>query len=390
MKLIKLLPAIVLGCTLIGCGGGGGGGGGSETKTPPTTLNTDLTFKEIWEVFDRYYPLMHRTKINWQQVYDENSIKITNATSNEELLEIIKPIINRVLKDGHVNVSFEDKELAFLPSINENTQEMISNNTDALINFLEGSESNDYLSFGTLKSDSAIGYIKSKGFEPISDNFEVEFEKFKQTVNKALISLQNTQGMIVDVRGNLGGQGHFAYYLAGRFLVDGPKEITRRRYKVTTGDTESSLSSWITEDFNGFEDGRVEGGLASGISAYFNTINPSGDFQYPNPVVLLTAKTTASAAEYFTVAMKSQPHVTSLGGITFGIFAPSDNFTLRSNSKWQVNVSTADVEVKYKNSPFHSFESIGLEPDQLIFPTADQVSQGRDTHIEAAVVHILK
>ena len=155
-----------------------------------------------------------------------------------------------------------------------------------------------------------------------------------------MIALQNTSGIILDVRTNGGGQGPYAYYLAGRFFSNNtPIELVRMRYKTTTGSTVSSLSDWVTESFIGYPDQRAEQGYVAGIFVGDFTVVASGDFQYTNKVALLTSKGTASAAEYFTAAVKTQSHVRSIGDTTFGIFAGSENLTLTNgNGKWSTRV----------------------------------------------------
>ena len=188
---------------------------------------------------------------------------------------------------------------------------------------------------GHLVSDPTIGYINSKMFEPINDT-ESEFDNFKSIVDEALVFLQNKTGVILDIRTNGGGQGPFAYYLAGRFFsTSTPIELVRMRYKTSKGSTESSLSDWVTTFFEGYPDARAEGGFVAGIDPSDFVVNVSGAFQFTNKVAVLTSKGTASAAEYFTAAMKTQTHVRTIGNTTFGIFAGSENLTLKQGSgKW--------------------------------------------------------
>lgn len=86
--------------------------------------------------------------------------------------------------------------------------------------------------------------------------------------------------------------------------------------------------------------------------------------------------------------MKTQDHVKTIGETTFGIFAGSDVFTLKSgNGKWKTRVSIQDVEIRY-NGSFQSFEGIGIAPDEILIPTSAEVSSGKDTHIEAAITYL--
>lgn len=400
MNVNKIMLLSVLTLSIAACNGSsnktnttattGSGSTSGSTSTGSTTTNSvaSKTFDEFWNLFDRYYPLMYRKDINWQTIYEQNHTKITNATTNQELSKIIGDIVNNVLKDGHTNAQYKQEEFGYQPELTAQ-QTQIANmlqNTDALIDYEATSTNNPYISYGRLKSDNNIGYIKSKVFEPAQQE-ETEFTKFKQIVDKALTDLQNTQGIIVDVRTNGGGSGGFAYYLAGRFATDAPKDVVRMRYKTTTGSTEASLSDWVTSEFQGYADKRAEGGYMAPTGTDLNQFNASGDFQYANKVALLTGQESASAAEFFTVVMKSQSQVRSIGDRTFGIFSGSEMVTLDSDKDWKVRISVHDVEVNY-NGTFQSFEGIGIPADQMLYPTAEQVSAGKDIHIEAAVNYI--
>lgn len=389
MKMYQTILAATISVMLMACGGGSGK---TSTPTPTPTVSevqAQKVFKEFWDIFDRHYPLMHRKNLNWQQVYDNNVIKITNATSQDELSKLIGGIISNTLKDGHTSATYgQQQEFTYQPEPTPAQSRLKSMlvNTDPLINYDTSSVSNPYISYGTLKNDSNIGYIQSKTFEPVQQS-DGEFGKFKQIVDQALTALQNTQGIIVDIRTNGGGQGQFAYYLAGRFATHVPQQVVRMRYKFTTGSTAASLSDWVTSEFQGYPDKRSDGGFIGGTGTELNQFTSSGSFQYNNKVALLTANDSASSAEFFTIAMKTQPQVRSIGDTTFGIFAGSEMITPDSDKQWKFRVSVHDVEVKYQEK-FQSLEGIGIKPDETLYPTAQQVIAKQDVHIEAAIRYI--
>ena len=400
MKLKRTIAIAGLSLFLTACGSSSSGSSNNSPVTPnkppvasDNQYSAQTVFDEFWNIFDKYYPLMARKNINWQQVYDNESLKLNATTTREQLAQVIGNIVANTIKDGHTHAQYKQREFAFEPeqtSEQQRLDQMLAN-TDALINFDQASVNNNYISFGTLKSDSSIGYIKSKVFEPSRDS-DAEFNNFKQVVDRALQTLVNSKGIIVDIRTNGGGQGHFAYYLAGRFATDAPKDVVRMRYKASTGSTESALSGWVGTqigNFDGYNDNRAfesEGNVAATYDE-LNRFNASGDFQYAKKVALLTAKGSASAAEFFTVAMKSQNQVRSFGDTTFGIFAGSDFLRFNSDKDWIVRVSTQDVEVNYAGK-FQSFEGTGIKPDEVLYPTAQQITAGEDIHIQAAVNYI--
>lgn len=381
--LSKRITFCLLIVTLVAC---------SKKNDPvPAASNTSQKiFQEFWEIYDRYYPLIYRKGINWQDVYNTYNAQITDNTTDVELFSHFSKIMSTIIKDGHSNLDYNNQSAGFQPEENANIQQMLQNNTDKQVNFVANSASNPYLSYGTLISDATIGYIKSKQFEPINES-EQEFNNFKKIVDEALLALKDKAGIIVDVRTNGGGQGSYAFYLAGRFFTSNSETIRKARYKTKTGNTEASLSSFVetaNQNFEGYDDSRAEGGKVGATFADENVVTKSGTFQFTNKIALLTANGTASAAELFTIAMKTQTHVKTIGYKTFGIFAGSDIFTLRNGGgKWKTRVSIHDVEVKYKGV-FQSFEGVGIPPDQSILPITADVNAGKDIHIEAAIQYI--
>ncbi len=361
----------------------------SPTPSKTTGVEQQLVFKEFWDIYDRHYPLFFRKGVDWQSVYDTYNPQITASTTDQQLFQIFNTIMSTVIRDGHTEVTYsENRQTLFEPEFSQEVIDMVENNTASKVDIVASSAQNSYISYGTLKSNPNIGYINSKNFEPVNES-DSEFNQYRAIVDEALTALQAKDGIIIDVRTNGGGQGPFAFYLAGRFLsTPSPIELVRQRIKSTTGSSESSLANWATQEFIGFPDSRVEGGYVAGVFPEDNTIEASGDFQFTKKVAVLTAKSTASAAEYFTAAMKTQSHVKTIGETTFGIFAGSDIFTLTNGKgKWKTRVSTHDVEMNY-NGAFQSFEGIGIQPDEVLLPTASQVSSGADIHLEAAIDYI--
>ena len=398
MKVLKLALLVSLALGVSACNGNSSNttntvqpestGTTNSSNTNTTESTAVKTFNEFWQLFDRHYPLMSRKGIDWDAINQQNQTLLNSDTTEQELSDIIAGIIQNTLKDGHTSAQYKDQEFGYEPeqTTGQARLEQMLANTDAQINYEASSIANPYISYGRLKVDNNIGYIKSKVFEPNSET-DAEFEQFKQIVDKALTALQDTQGIIVDVRTNGGGSGEFAYYLAGRFATNAPVDVVRMRYKTTTGSSIASLSGWVTEEFQGYPDQRAEGGYMAPTDTYLNQFNASGDFQYANKVALLTSQYSASAAEFFTIALKTQEQVKSFGDKTFGIFSGSEMVTLTSDPNWIVRISVHDVELKYKGE-YQSFEGLGIPVDMPLFPTQQQVNSGQDIHLQAAINYI--
>lgn len=341
-------------------------------------------FVEFWELYDRYYPSFNRKGIDWQSVYNQYYPQITNKTTDDELFEILTKIMTTI-NDGHSHLEYKEQAAGAADNFHPQLMEMLEKNRAAKVKLEASSIDNPYLSYGTLLDDENIGYIHSKRFEPMSEK-DKEFDVYKKIVDEALNKLKNKRSIVIDVRDNGGGQGAYSFYLAGRFLNSSIQDFARQRYKTDKGNAESSFSQWVTEDYAGIKDKRAEEGVIGSFEpSELDHVNLSGDFQFTKPVIVLTSKGTASAAEYFTLAMKTQSHVSTVGNTTFGIFSGSERITLENgNGKWITNISVQDVEIKY-NGSYKNFEGRGVEPDYMMLPSEDQIKEGRDIHLEKAI-----
>ncbi|MCT4631119.1 MAG: S41 family peptidase [Firmicutes bacterium] len=362
-----------------------------ESSKDSQLTEQQLVFNEFWNLYDRYYPSFNRKGIDWQKIYDTYYPLVSNNTSDEDLFKIFEEIII-LIDDGHTSLTYKDREAVSEDNSIPEIMETFENVTPTLVNIVESSKDNQLISYGKLKNNPKIGYINSKVFMPMTEdgeeneeNFEKEMKKFENTIEEALIYLKDTDGIIIDVRGNGGGDGGLATHLAGRFFKNSPVEYSRKRIKIAAGSKESAFGEWVTKEFDGIKDKRSMEGTMASVGPEFNTIGATGSFQYTKPVVVLTSWTTASSGEYFTVAMKTQPHVTTVGNRTCGIFSGSENVILSNgNGKWTTNISVQDTEFMF-NGKFQGLEGKGITPDYLLIPTKEDIENNKDIHIEKAL-----
>jgi C-terminal processing protease CtpA/Prc len=96
-------------------------------------------------------------------------------------------------------------------------------------------------------------------------------------------------------------------------------------------------------------------------------------------VVLLTNRTTQSAGETFTLAMRQITSVTQVGDTTYGIF--SDNPQRELPNGWIFTVSTGD----FRAADGRNYEGIGLAPQVLVQNRKAEVEAGQDKALEKAI-----
>lgn len=140
------------------------------------------------------------------------------------------------------------------------------------------------LMYGSFKKDPSIGYLYISGFE---ERFiwEERLDSIIDYFNK------NSKALIVDIRYNFGGLAPVEEFIASRFASVQANYIMA---SVKNG-----------PGYNDFSNPSIF------------KVRPAAN-TYTKPVVLLTNKASISAAEWFTLAMRTQPHVIHVGTNTGG------------------------------------------------------------------------
>jgi len=153
------------------------------------------------------------------------------------------------------------------------------------------------------------------------------------------------RGLIIDLRGNLGGMGAMAGWLAGFLFDEKGHNFGTFRMK----DTELTL-----------------------------IINPRPG-AYTGPVAVLIDGLSLSAAEFFADGMQKTGRAKLFGQRTTGFALPSVIEKLPNGDAIQY------VHADYVNSEGERLEGRGVTPDFQIIPARAQLLEGRDPVLEAAI-----
>jgi carboxyl-terminal processing protease len=112
-------------------------------------------------------------------------------------------------------------------------------------------------------------------------------------VDQALAELKDTRALIIDTRGNSGGDDHLAAKVAGRF-VRTPTAFTSRVFKYHLA------------------------GITGKSPRLAHIVHPRGPWRYDKPVVILTDPFVFSSAEFFVAGMKDCGRAVIIGQTTAG------------------------------------------------------------------------
>jgi hypothetical protein len=207
--------------------------------------------------------------------------------------------------------------------------------TRANIEGLDNGDSEQYTNFlyGTFPSDlysePQIGYIHIVSFSRTGSELG-DVQDWAEKINDIVKSLSHTGAIIIDVRYNGGGNSWAMEYIADRFS-DKAKSYIKERAKNGPGHNDFSPPQ-----------------------THF--VKPA-ETRYTKPIVLLTNNWSVSAAEWFTLALRTQDHVTHAGTTTHGAFSARVERLMING--WIYNISpylVTDMDDK-------CYEGVGIDPE---------------------------
>ncbi len=324
--------------------------------------NNETIFDTIWEDMDAHYGGFIARNINWDSLYTVYAPQVNNSLSEEELFTLTSQMLD-VLDDQHVAMrTSENNDIQLGFSSGKNGDEVEAEKEFRLEGVLNNYLEADYFAdnfgdeedieiqfvFGEILNEN-IGYIYLPHFEPSSNDWHTQ-------IDDAIARLQNTDGIIIDVRNNGGGFPVVDRYVAKRFMAE--EEL------IFTIETRNG------PNHNDFDE-PVE---------YFST--PEGD-TYTKPIVALINKSTVSAGEEFMLYLQSQDHVTVLGSPT------SNALSGVSFDRFLPNGWSYSYPVQYYKYPDGSTpEGVGIIPDIEFQNDVMDVEQGVDKLLELAIMSL--
>jgi len=281
---------------------------GSESDDSPRGI-----FETVWNDFNKTYSLFAHKSINWNIIYDDFSPKVHNNMTDAELFEVIFNMLS-TLDDTHIYFQSQTTGGNTGSSTWDNntnygsvfkvefTNDAFDDFTiyDKYVNFEVIYSWDDWriptaitqtgISWGRFKDYPDIGYIYIPTFSDAEGVFLATGE-WAKTIDNIIQNLADTRALVLDIRGNNGGYPSNQYYLQSRFAS------AKRDYM--TMQTKNGPGS------NNFS------------TSLISTIEPAGT-TYTKPIKLLVNNNTVSAAEWFTIALRTQDHITVVGSNTNG------------------------------------------------------------------------
>jgi len=273
MKRLILIPVVIF---LASC----------QLFLSPDPDNSQIgIFNAIWNDFNETYALFDHKGIDWDEQYRIFSPQIRQDMNDTELFEVISNMLS-VLNDRHVSLNSPSR-LFFSGYQDFGDGDRFS----AYLlrkKYLENSKlSGGGILYGTFINNSNIGYINIDSF--MGNGIKVD--DWVMEIGGIVNSLKNTDALVLDVRNNTGGRDTNMQNTVRYFFS---KQSNTWRSRTKNGPGRNDFTDWTTW-----------------------TINPSVG-SYTKPIALLTNRYSGSASESFTIAMRTQEHVTHIGRPTGG------------------------------------------------------------------------
>jgi len=319
-----------------------------KSQDEPVQFNSrQNNFEVFWKDFDQNYAAFILDNVNWDSLNQVYQPLINSSTSNAALFNILKTCIS-LLKDAHSDLdggqygtySYYDLFVQQKPS-NFISWDVISSKYVQVIR-TDGKN----LAYG--KINDSVGYFYIGSFDDNENDYLL--------IDSFLVRFKDAKGVIIDVRQNGGGNEAYGQIIASRFTN---QSVIYRYARSRNGPNHSDLT-----DFDALQ------------------LDPDGITMFAKKVILLTNRSTFSAAEDFTLMMKSLPNVIHIGDTTFGGAATHPVERTLPNG-WNYRLATTiNYDLNKKTI------LTGIAPDSAVLITASDILLGKDRILEEAIKKI--
>jgi hypothetical protein len=330
-------------------------------------------FEAFFKIFKENYALFDVKGIDLNKEYIYYSERVNEKTTDDELFNIFKEILGK-LNDKHCYI-YRFGEIYFsgygLPSLNyldltsfdfrlptnDFSLQLIENNY--LIDYEKSLKIKSFLPPMGIRKVFTTGWLTDSIAYIHMTEMSNKSKEVHNSISSFLKKYKNAKGFVIDIRDNIGG------------------------YSLPT----KELAEYFTKETHTYAISRLRNpdSLYKFQKPEYWKIEPNSDTEYKNqPIALLTNANTQSAAELFTLMMKTLPRVMIIGDTTSGIFA--DTHIGKLPNGWEYRLS-----IRKTNDWNDSIvENIGIVPDRLISNTKKDLKNKTDNVLESAMEFLIK
>ena len=304
--------------------------------------NAQENFDYLWTECLERYSFFDLKNVDWKAVRVSYQAQITEEMDEVELFDVLSNMLFE-LQDGHVSLMSNFNTSVFpTAQLGQDNFDfrIIEDNYLPTNYFRSGPFIHDFIANGE------VGYIRYGSF---FGNIVSE-----ENIGFVLERYKDTEGLILDLRENIGGQTSNIYALLSRFINE-ETIVLQSRIKSGPGKNE----------FSPLEDA---------------VVTPSDGVTYNKKVIVLVDRTTYSAGSFFALATKEIPNLVLMGDYTGGGIGLTNGGELPNGWEYRLSISqTLDLNGNnYEN---------GVPPDIEAF--IDFEDRTKDEVIERALLELL-
>lgn len=329
-KPIRLLILVALGCLAVSCV--------DEEEFDDTPQGN---FEALWKIIDEHYCFFDYKQqaygLDWNQVHEKYKDRVKGSLTKKQLFEVLCDMLGE-LRDGHVNLTAAHDIGRYWSWY----EDYPTNYSDTLVRRYLGTDYQIASGIYYKILDDNIGYIR---YDSFNDGIG------EGNLDEALMHMILCRGIIIDIRNNGGGLLTNSEKLAARFCQ------------------EKTLVGYIQH-----KTGTGHNAFSKREALY---LEPSSNLRWNKPAIVLTNRRVYSAANAFSVYMKTLPNVRLVGDHTGG--GAGLPFSSSLPCGWSVRFSAVPMyDAQGQSTEF------GIEPDYNVQQTDEDFAKGRDTIIEFA------
>lgn len=360
-------------------------------KDNTTISNTPSTFNEVFDAFwnnmNINYVYWDIDTTNWDamfKTYKPIFAKL-NLNDNNDVKKSVQYFqdMTKGLIDGHYHISYSNMAISSFsvyPSFYRK-QKLLNFHYPYLyfkidtnyfdLNYSLGIDSNN--TYNGYSLVTLCGTIDNRILFFSCTNFSLLKSYYSNTENGVKVTLQNffnklanmpenINGIILDVRGNQGGDLGDLNFFVGHF-IDKPLHFGYTQSK--SGNGRLDYTPWI-EVF----------------------VNPEPNAKAIKiPIIVLADMSSASLSEAVVMAIKSLPNGVFVGETTWGATGPITEEEVFNDGQFKISnflsVQTSSCKFKYLDGKI--YEGVGFLPDIFVPFNSNTINNGIDNQLEKAI-----
>lgn len=300
-------------------------------------------FQALWNEIDRHYCFLSEKNVDWDEVYTRYAPLVTDKMSRQDLFTLMSQMLDE-LRDGHTNLSTpfaSSYYRAWWSDYPQNYDQRLIEQYYFNFNYRQlGS-----VTYGILPQGIAYLRISSFSYGLGDGNIDYIIRYFSQC-----------PAMIIDVRDNGGGKLSNVEPYVNRFI------------------TQRTLAGYIIH-----KTGPGHNDFDKPFAYYYNPAG-SDHLGWDKPVVVLTNRSTFSAANNFVSIMKLLPQVTVIGDTTGG--GSGMPYSSELPNGWGIRFSACSIlDALGHTTEFGVQPTEGFDVDMNPTDAAD----GHDTILDTAI-----